>query len=352
MIFGKEYYESVWGGIHRHGTNHEHEPYWAERLVSENGKCRILDCGTGCGYLVKLLRDKGCDAWGVDSSDYAIANCCSPGYVLKASVTDLPFANDRFDVVFSCGLWEYLTLDEIAKGRDEIWRVGAKQIHNIDHDDTDFRKDFVTWKPLAWWNEQLAAPKVLVSCPTHECKEYSHQAWIDMARSIDYPNYEILVVDNSPTLDCYNRWKDKIPMIHIDTPTEWDSAQRVAASMEIVRQKFLNENFKWWFNVETDVIPDPDALKILIAHAGDWVGHAFPGRGQTEQVSSGLGCSLFSRKIMEDFTFVGAGDCNCKHVDAFFWDWVRPQNKYHVGEFWGRTTVRHLKEPEGTGYAS
>ncbi len=348
MVFDQSYYDSIWGSVHRH----DYCPYWADRLVHEHGKCRILDIGTGCGYLVKLLREKGCDAWGVDSGEYAIANTCAPGYVLKSSVADLPFSDERFDVVFSNGLWEYLTPDEIAKGAKEIWRVGAKQIHNIDHSGTDFRDDFITWKPLEWWNERLAAPKVLVGCPTHESKEYSHQAWIDSVRKIDYPNLEIFVVDNSPTEDCFNRWREKIPMVHIE-PGAMDMAQRLAASMEVMRAKFLSENFTWWFNLESDVICDPATLKLLIKHGcdADWTGHAFPARGGTEPSSSGIGCVLFSRRLIEDFSFVGAGDCLGKNVDGFMWDWVRPQKlKYKVVELWGHLPSQHLREPEGVGY--
>ena len=77
MEFGKEYFDSIWGTVHRH----DYCSYWADRLINEFGKCRILDAGTGCGYLVKLLREKGCDAWGIDSSEYAITNTCAPGYV-------------------------------------------------------------------------------------------------------------------------------------------------------------------------------------------------------------------------------------------------------------------------------
>lgn len=344
MIFGKEYYDEVWGGVHRH----DYVEHFAQQL-KQYGSC--LDVGTGCGFMVKRLRELGVDAWGIDSSDYAIANTCAPGYVLNASVTDLPFDAERFDVVFSNGLWEYLTLDEITKGRDEIWRVGNHQLHNIDHDKCDYRDDFVTWKSQEWWDEQLGAPKVLVGCPTHESKEYSHQEWIDSVRKIDYPNFEIFVVDNSPTLDCCNRWKDQIPMAHID-PTGLDMAQRLAHSMEVMRQKFLAEGFKWWFNIESDVIAPPETLKLLIktGRYADWTGHAFPARGGQEQSSGGIGCSLFSRRMIEDFSFAGAGDCLNKNVDAFMWDWVRPQAKYKVIEMWGHLPTQHRIEPEGTPY--
>jgi len=341
MEFGKEYFDSIWGTVHRH----DYCSYWADRLINEFGKCRILDAGTGCGYLVKLLREKGCDAWGIDSSEYAITNTCAPGYVLNASITNTPFNNKRFDVIFSNGLWEYLTEEEIKKGAKEIWRIGHKQIHNIDHDKCDFREDFVTWKSQEWWDEQLAAPKVLVSCPTHESKEYAHEEWIKMSKNIDYPNYEVFVVDNSPTPECAKRWGFE----WVETTPEMDQCQRMAASMEIAQQKFLKENFQWWFNVEIDVIPDPQMIKTLLKHGegADWIAHVYPPRGGTEECCSGIGCSLWSRRLIEDFPFKGSGDHLNQCVDSYFWNWVRPQNKYLTRELWGHVPTEHLINQNG-----
>ncbi len=340
-MFDSQYYDSIWGGVHRH----DYCPYWADRIVTEHGKCRILDVGTGCGYLVKLLRDRGCDAWGVDSSDYAIANCCAPGYVVKGSVTYIPFKDDSFDIVFSNGLWSYVAEEDVPKGRDEIWRVGAKQIHNIDHDRTDYMEAFVTWKSQAWWDEALAASKVLVSCPTHQCKEYAHRAWLDNVAKIDYSNYEVYVVDNSPTPDCSKRWGfDWLKC-------EGDICQRMATCMELVRRKFLAGNYKWWFNLEIDVIPDPGMLKLLIKFDGDWLGHAFPDRGCIgNEISSGIGCTLWSRKLIEDFSFTDKGICNGSGIDGLMWNWVRPQGKYKTHEIWSHLPIQHLKEPEGIPY--
>ncbi len=351
MEFNEQYYVDVWGTVHRH----DYCPYWADRLVRENGKCRILDLGTGCGHLVKLLREKGCEAWGVDSGEYAIANSCAPGYILKSSVTDLPFRDDSFDVVFSNGLWEYLTLEEIAAGAKEIWRVGARQVHHIDHDKTDFREDFVTWKPLWWWDAQLAAPKVLISCPTHQAKEYAHKAWLDAVKAIDWPNFEIFVVDNSPTPDCAQRWGFEWLGDYTGGAVDpkLDMAQRMAACMEIARQKFLSEGFALWFNIEIDIIVEPEMLKTLLRYGRgcDWIAHTYPPRGGGRiECNSGVGCSIWSRRLIEDFLFTGSGDHAGRGVDAFFWQWFLAEKKYKCVEYWCCTPIQHLKEPEGVAY--
>ncbi|TMR03423.1 methyltransferase domain-containing protein [Actinomadura soli] len=69
----------------------------------------VLDMGCGDGVLgARLIRDKGCDVFGVDVSDYALDKARSQG--IKASKSDismspLPFDGASFDaVVLSCVL--------------------------------------------------------------------------------------------------------------------------------------------------------------------------------------------------------------------------------------------------------
>lgn len=151
--FGKDYYERIWEeqGVHRH----DYCDNLSNQLINKYGKVRILDVGTGCGWLVKLLRKKGCEAWGIDLSDYAVEN--SHGNVILGSVVDIPFRNNFFDVVHSQGLWEYIAEEDIDKAWNECKRVGEFQEHNIDttNDTSDWSKDFVTHKPQEWWDERL-----------------------------------------------------------------------------------------------------------------------------------------------------------------------------------------------------
>src|SRR3990167_1448487 len=102
--FSKDYYDGIWpnSGVHRH----DYIDNWISNFKSDYKDVKsILDIGTGCGFMVKCLREEGYDAWGLEISDYAIENTCAKGYVLKGSVTDIPFKDNRFDLVFSQGLW-------------------------------------------------------------------------------------------------------------------------------------------------------------------------------------------------------------------------------------------------------
>ena len=347
-MFDKEYYDSIWlnQGIHRH----DYCESLADYLINKYGKCRYLDIGTGCGFLVKILREKGCDAWGLEISDFAIANTCAPGFVVKGSVTDIPFKDKRFDVVCSNGLWEYLTEEEIDVAVKEVWRVGDKQEHNIDHDQTIWQPEYqyVTWKSLEWWKKKLERPnKVLVTCPTYDGKEYCWQKWIDTVKSLTYPNYDIFVVDNSKTEEFYDRYKNQIPMVHLDFTGQKDNGMyRVCKSMGRIREHFLNGNYTHWMNIEADNIPPEDIIETLFRYGGgdaDWVSHGYPTSPGSKTIMQGIGCSLLSRKLMADFDWSDDSIAD-DSPDSELWNWVKNQpGGYKTCELWYIADVLHLK---------
>ncbi len=341
--FGKKYYDDIWGTVHRH----DYCEFLAQQLINQYHPKSVLDIGTGCGYLVKVLRDRGIEAWGLEVSDYAIANSCDPEYVRKGDVRDIPFANRQFDLVHSQGLWGYFPEEDVAKAWQECLRVGHRQHHNYDYDDNDPTHKYVLIKSKEWWESRLRVPKVLVACPTHEVKEYAFQRWIDNVKNLTYPNYEVLVVDNSPNEDYLKRWGDKIPMKHIEvTQDPQKMGVRICQSMAVIRQHFLEGDFDWWMNIEADNIPPSDVIETLLkyGHVADWTSHcypAWPGSGTLEQ---GIGCSLLSRRLMEDFDWSKASDS----PDAELWDFAKPKirtdNKYRTVELWNVMKVEHLKE--------
>lgn len=341
--FNKKYYDDIWPdqGIHRH----DYCDNLSNILITKYGKVRYLDIGTGCGFLVKILRDKGCEAYGLETSQHAVDN--SHGNVILGSVSDIPFKENYFDVVFSQGLWEYIPEEDIQKAWFECNRVGKIQNHLIDttQDTASWHKDFVTYKSQEWWNEKLKLPKILVACPNHQIKEYSFQRWIDNVKSLTYPNYDIFVSDNSPNDDFMNRYKDQIPIERIDvTGMEDLSVKRINYSYEQIRQKFIKGNYWRLMIIESDVIPPIDVIESMLrlGKDTDWISHAYPERGGTEEVQQGIGCSLFSRKLMETFNFKDFAD-NISS-DGGLWNKVRPDKRFRTMELWNFMETKHLKE--------
>jgi methionine biosynthesis protein MetW len=80
-------------------------------------KSKVLDCGCGDGILGGMLKNKGCDVYGLDISEYAMALATERG--VKTASCDLssdsfPFQDGFFDaVVFACVL-EHIAFPEHA----------------------------------------------------------------------------------------------------------------------------------------------------------------------------------------------------------------------------------------------
>lgn len=117
--------------------------------------------------------------------------------------------------------------------------------------------------------------------------------------------------------------------------------------MEHIRLKFLAGDYKWWFSVESDIIPPSNAIEILLGWGrdSDWISHAFPLRNedQTKEVEQGIGCSILSRKLCEGNTWAGFNSS----PDGHLWEQVRPSKKFRTMELWNYMNVGHLGELNG-----
>lgn len=146
VAFDKQYYDNIWGSVHRH----DYCESLADELIAKYNPDILLDIGTGCGYLVKILREKGVQAYGIDISPYAVKS--SHGNVLLADVRNIPFKDNLFDVVHSNGLWGYF--EEIPKALAECKRVGKIQHHNIDYAPQPPEHKYLFTETQQWWQEQ------------------------------------------------------------------------------------------------------------------------------------------------------------------------------------------------------
>lgn len=336
-MFDKKYFDDIWGTVHRH----DYCESLADQLIAKYHPKSVLDIGTGCGYLVKVLRDRGIDAWGLEVSDYAVDH--SHGYVRQGDVREIPFGR-QFDLVCSQGLWEYIPEEDVQQAISECRRVGKQQEHNYDtlgcDDPPEHHK--LSLQTEQWWLNQWY-PKVLVACPTHELKEYAMQAWINCVEQLDYPNYDVLLVDNSPTTAFYERWKDKVNLVRLPGTDQAENASaRINASMQVIQKHFLEGDYAWWFNLEIDVIPPPEILKTLLQYPSDWTSHDYELRGGGGRMT-GIGCSLLSRNIAKDAEFTS----NVHGPDAVLW--TQTQGTHRTLTLTNWLGVKHIGEGNGYG---
>lgn len=127
-------------------------------IMQVTGPTRVLDVGTGMGGLVLALLRSGCDAQGIDVSDFAVeqANINAPGRYSVASALDLPFADDEFPTVVSANFLEHFDEADVAQVLKEMWRVCSDTLF-LRVATTQDRDNcwHLTVQPRVWWEEQL-----------------------------------------------------------------------------------------------------------------------------------------------------------------------------------------------------
>jgi hypothetical protein len=184
----------------------------------------------------------------------------------------------------------------------------------------------------------------LVACPNHIVKEYSFQRWIDNVTALTYPSYDILVVDNSPHGELRKKYGSQVPIVELDTTgIEAQSIVRMNRSMEVIRGTFLAGDYSHWMNIESDIIPPQNVIELSLdwGRDSDWISHAYPFQGENIPVEHGIGCSLLSRRLIENFGWQGA-ETNAL-PDNWLWQQVRPYTaEFPTMELWGYISVQHL----------
>lgn len=128
--------------------------YWGKnrimaRAVMAHKPKYVLEVGCGEGKLIKLLRDEGIDARGIDilgNGKYA-PDCCRYG-----SALNIPFPDMYFNVVVSNDFFEHIKEEEVPLVYAEMKRVAPKIIARISLKEKD---NHLTVKPISWWKEKL-----------------------------------------------------------------------------------------------------------------------------------------------------------------------------------------------------
>ena len=123
--YNESYYENYEGGNY-----HDRETWlplferFADRVVRDFSPKTVLDVGCAFGYAVKYLRAQGVEAWGIDTSSYAIhqADEQITPFLRVASGCD-PLPEDmpqHYDLVINIEVLEHLTAEE---GEQAIARI-------------------------------------------------------------------------------------------------------------------------------------------------------------------------------------------------------------------------------------
>ena len=109
-------------------------------------------------------------------------------------------------------------------------------------------------------------PKVLVAAPVYSGKEYIFDAWYKNITSLDYPNYDWLVVDNSRMESFHRKLRRKGYQKIVHVPRGGNSRLGIARASEYIRNYAINNGFDYIMFIETDLIPPKNIIKRLMNH--------------------------------------------------------------------------------------
>ncbi len=195
-------------------------------------------------------------------------------------------------------------------------------------------------------------PRVLVGCPTAMVKNDSIRAYMKGLESLTFPQFDVVIEDNSPTPDYSEKLKwlgekfrEKRPecgfrVIHSGHVSP-RVRERIVHGRNAIREIVLREKYDYFFSLEQDIVCPPDTIERLLKHQkevvggvyynrvavdgeerkrpvliiypdedkkkegiGKWAGFTelFPSR-LVEVASIGLGCVLISRHVLEKIAF-------------------------------------------------
>ncbi len=108
-------------------------------------------------------------------------------------------------------------------------------------------------------------PKVLVGCPVSDHKLYCIERYLKAVNNLTYPNFDILLVDNSENEKLYQKLKsDGVSIKRIEyVPL---ARERLVKSRNLLVERVLEGNYDYFFSLEVDVIPPKDIIERLLSH--------------------------------------------------------------------------------------
>ncbi len=112
----------------------------------------------------------------------------------------------------------------------------------------------------------MSLPKILVAAPTSDKKDYCFDEWIDRILSLDYANYDILIVDNSHNPTYYHKILNKgVRCIHVEP--KGNVVDYITYCQNIIRECTIKGGYHALVSIESDVFVSPEIISHLVHHS-------------------------------------------------------------------------------------
>ena len=209
----------------------------------------------------------------------------------------------------------------------------------------------------------MSFPKVLVGVVTYDKKGYMDDLFYGNIEGMSYPNFDVIIVDNSSDKKYYSklkrRFKNKKNYVVKHVSRGDTSREAQAKSLNKLREHFLAGDYDYLMLIESDLVPPKDIIERLMNHKVSVVGSVYLigyadsktqpprpclfgvkrkeggeaktfnyppsegfamfGKGLIQVHGCGFGSTLMKRDIIERFRFWYDLNPPIKHSDVLFY---------------------------------
>jgi GT2 family glycosyltransferase len=108
-------------------------------------------------------------------------------------------------------------------------------------------------------------PRILVSTPTYAFHAYCLDRYVEHLRAIDYPRFDILLVDNSEDAEYLHKLRSHgVAALHVER--EAQARATLVKSRNLIRAIVLSCGYDYLLFLDQDVFPPCDVLSRLVQH--------------------------------------------------------------------------------------
>lgn len=114
-------------------------------------------------------------------------------------------------------------------------------------------------------------PRILIGTPTYSGKFYCLDEWVKNLKQIKYPNFDILVLDNSKN----DEYKERIESLGLKcTKSTYyeDAIESLCEARKTLFKLAINNGYDYLLMLEQDLFPQPDIIDRLLRHGKEVVG--------------------------------------------------------------------------------
>jgi cyclopropane fatty-acyl-phospholipid synthase-like methyltransferase len=194
--YGEEYFETLDGGAgYQDSTMWEDLAHAIKEVFAigdqgdHSGELHTIDIGCAKGYLVRHLRRRGIDAWGLDFSEYAISKAPRDtiDFLRQYDLTSPNlsfFGAKNFTFAVCLETMEHIPEHQVDRALGNVFNLvkpGSQVLLTICTDKQpgwDSDPTHVTIKPREWWLDRLINAGFGISAYDRICQDRLRQFWL------------------------------------------------------------------------------------------------------------------------------------------------------------------------------